>query len=281
VRRLVGTTAVLAATAAVLASAPPLASASAVGMRADVTTPGCRAIAHRMGPTPLIDDNTLEGLRRSTRLGARAEVDFAPTENGLVAFHANRWEQGTNGVGKVWETTQDYALGLTTRPNGQEVPSAAEVLTEAHDLHSRLLIELHHWVYWKPKFLTHLVQKIDQLRLWGRVWITGTRGALTALRERVDATVLWRLDRESALTVDAAEKLGVDQIGVSSGARTAVIRSWRRAGYPVTARQTRVRWYGWAMRHHIRTVQTNAPSVWLAYCEDELDGGGESTGRGH
>src|SRR4051794_5957703 len=141
-----------------------------------------------MGATAHIDGNTLEALRRSTRMGVRAEVDFAPTLDGLVAFHANRWEQGSTGTGQVWETSEAYAATLSTVPNGQHVPSAAEVLEQAAARHSQLLIELHHWVYWQPDFLSHLVHKIDQLHLWGRVWITGTRGALTALHDFVDAT---------------------------------------------------------------------------------------------
>jgi hypothetical protein len=290
-RRLVGIAAVLSATATLLASAP--APASSLGAPApapasarvaarhlDASTPACRAIAHRMGPTPLIDDDTLEGLRRSTRMGVRAEVDFAPTKNGLVAFHANRWEQGTDGVGRVWETTQAYAAGLTTVPNGQHVPSAVEVLKEAHDQRSLLLIELHHWAHWKPGFLVHLVRKIDQLDLWSRVWITGTRGALTALRALVDATVLWRLDGESALTFAAAQKLGVDQLAIWPGASATLIRSWRQAGYPVTARQSKPRAYGWAIRHSIRVVQTNTPALWLAYCAaSSVVGGGSTSGR--
>jgi hypothetical protein len=256
-RRLVGIATVLATTASALfvAIAP-----------ADAASRVCRAIAHRMGPTPHIDDNTLEGLRRTTRMGVRAEVDFAPTSNGLVAFHANRWEQGTDGVGQVWKTTEEYAAGLTTLPNGQHVPSAAEVLFQAHDRRSHLLIELHHWAHWQPEFLDHLVHKLDQLHLWGRVWITGTRGALTALRDRVDATVMWRLDGESTLTPDAAQKLGVDIMAVSPGAPVSVIRAWRAEGYPMTVRESKVRGYGWAMRHRILTVQTNSPAAWLRYC---------------
>jgi hypothetical protein len=256
-RRLIGIGAALVATAGLLVNAP-----------ADAATRVCRAIAHRMGPTAHIDDNTLEGLRRSTRMGVRAEVDFAPTSDGLVAFHANRWEQGTDGEGQVWETTQEYAATLHTSPNGQRVPSAAEVLIRAHDQRSRLLIELHHWTHWQPEFLDHLVKKIDQLDLWDRVWITGTRGALTALHERVDATVLWRLDGESSLTLDGAHKLGVDLMAVSRGAPRHLIREWRGAGFPVTARQSKVRGYGWAMRHRILTVQTNTPGAWLTYCSE-------------
>jgi hypothetical protein len=220
-----------------------------------------------MGPTARIDENTLEGLRRSTRMGLRAEVDFAPTADGLVAFHPNMWEQDSDGEGYVWDTTQEYAAGLTTLPNGQHVPSAAEVLKQAAALGSHLLIELHHWVHWQPEFLTHLVQKIDQLDLWDRVWITGTRGGLTALRELVDATVLWRLDGESNLTLEAAQKLGVDLTAVSRGAPASFIRTWRDAGYPVTARQSKIREYAWAMRRRILTVQTNTPAAWLRYCD--------------
>jgi hypothetical protein len=259
-RRLVGFATVLVTTFSALFVATP----------ADAVTRVCRAIAHRMGPTARIDDNTLEGLRRTTRMGARAEVDFAPTLDGLVAFHPNRWEQGTDGKGRVWETTQEYASTLTTIPNGQHVPSAAEVLSEAHDKGSQLLIELHHWAYWQPEFLTRLVAKIDRLDLWGRVWITGTRGAITALREQVDATVLWRLDGESSLTLDAAHKLGVDLIAVSRGAPTSLIRAWRDAGYPVTARESKIRGYAWAMRHRILTLQTNTPGAWIRYCSQAM-----------
>jgi hypothetical protein len=256
-RRLIGIGAVLAATTALLVISP-----------ADAATRVCRAIAHRMGSTASIDDNTLEGLRRSTRMGVRAEVDFAPTADGLVAFHANRWEQGTDGEGQVWETTQAYAATLHTTPNNQHVPSAAEVLVQAHDERSRLLIELHHWDHWQPAFLDHLVRKIDRLGLWDRVWITGTRGALTALRERTDATVMWRLDRESSLTLDGARKLGVDLMAVSRGAPRHLIHEWRVAGYPVTARQSRIRGYAWAMSRRILTVQTNTPGAWLRYCSE-------------
>ena len=254
-RRLIGIAAVLVTTSTLLVSAP-----------ADAATRACRAIAHRMGPTAAIDENTLEGLRRSTRMGVRAEVDFAPTADGLVAFHANRWEQGTDGEGRVWETTQDYAAGLTTSPNGQHVPTAAEVLAQASRDGSRLLIEIHHWVHWQPEFLERLVLAIDRRDLWGQVWLTGTRGGLTALRKQVDATVLWRLDAESNLTPEAAQKLGVDLLAVADGAPSSVIRAWRDAGYPVTARQSKIRGYAWAMRHRILTVQTNTPAAWLHFC---------------
>jgi hypothetical protein len=247
-------------------AASPSSVATGAASAAGTTTRECRAIAHRMGPTAAIDANTLEALRRSSRMGVRAEVDFAPTLDGLVAFHANRWEQGSDGTGDVWETTQAYAASLTTTPNGQHVPSAAEVLDAAVRYHSRLLIELHHWAYWQPELLAHIVGKINQLNLWGRVWITGTRGALTALHDLVDATVLWRLDDESDLTLNAAVKLGVDLIGVSRGAPTSMIRPWRQAGYPVTGRQSRIRGYPWAVRHRILTLQTNTPGAWLAYC---------------
>jgi hypothetical protein len=220
-----------------------------------------------MGATSRIDENTLEGLRRTTRMGVRAEVDFAPTTDGLVAFHPNLWQQGTDGEGHVWDTTQEYAAGLTTLPNRQHVPSAAEVLDQAAARGARLLIELHHWVHWQPEFLTHLVRRMDQLDLWDRVWITGTRGALTALRELVDATVLWRADAESNLTLEAAQKLGVDLLAVSRGAPVSLIRFWRDAGYRVTARQSNIREYAWAMRRHILTVQTNTPVAWLRYCD--------------
>jgi glycerophosphoryl diester phosphodiesterase len=260
-RHLIGIGAVLAATSALLVPSPVAAQSP------DPPTRVCRAIAHRMGATSGIDENTLEGLRRTTRMGVRAEVDFAPTTDGLVAFHPNMWEQGTDGQGYVWDTTQEYAAGLTTLPNGQHVPSAAEVLDQAAAGGSRLLIELHHWVHWQPEFLAHLVRRIDHLDLWDRVWITGTRGALTALSELVDATVLWRVDGESNLTLEAAQKLGIDLMAVSRGAPVSLIRSWRDAGYPVTARQSKIRAYAWAMRHRILTVQTNTPGSWLRYCD--------------
>jgi hypothetical protein len=259
-RRLVGTAAVLAATAALLVPSPVTARLP------DPTTRVCRAIAHRMGPTARIDENTLEGLRRLTRMGIRAEVDFAPTADGLVAFHPNMWQQGSDGEGYVWDTTQEYAAGLTTLPNGQHVPSAAEVLKQTAALGSHLLIELHHWAHWQPEFLSRLVQKIDRLDLWDHVWMTGTRGALTALRDLVDATVLWRFDDESIITIEAAQKLGVDLMAVPRGAPVSLIRTWRDAGYPVTARQSKIREYPWAMRHRILTVQTNTPGAWLRYC---------------
>ena len=263
-RRLIGTATVLAAISFLLVSSPVEAAHHPAAPTA--TTRTCRAIAHRMGSTPTIDGNTLEALRRSTRMGVRAEVDFAPTADGLVAFHSNRWEQGSDGEGPVWDTTQDYAAGLTTTPNGQQVPSAADVLTAAGHDKSRLLIELHHWSHWQPEFLSHVVHKIDQLDLWNRVWITGTRGAITALHEFVNATVLWRLDGESDITVSGAHKLGVDLIGVSRGAPVSIIRQWRDAGYPVTGRQSRIRGYAWAMSHRILTLQTNTPAAWLRYC---------------
>ena len=112
--------------------------------------------------------------------------------------------------------------------------------------------------------------KVDQLDLWDHVWNTGTRGALKALRTFVDATVLWRYDGESDLTPSAAVKIGVDLIGVARGAPTSVIRPWRQAGYPVIGRQSRIRGYAWAMRHHILTLQTNTPAAWLAYCKAAL-----------
>jgi hypothetical protein len=255
VRRPLSLAVLVAVTAALLAPA----SAEAVTQ--------CHAIAHRMGPTARIDDNTLTGLRRSTHMGARAEVDFTPTIDGLMAFHANRWEQGTTGEGVVWETTQDYARTLYTTPNGQEVPTAAQVLKLAHKRGSRLLIELHRWTYWKPELLDRLVRKLDRLHLWDHVWITGTRGALTALRERVNAMVLWRLDTDADLTPRAATKLDVDMIAVGSNISMDTVNSWRDAGYPISARETPPASWQWAVNNDILTVQTNRAGAWMRFCD--------------
>jgi hypothetical protein len=272
VRRLVCSAVLLGLGASLLVS--PVAGAAGGS-----STRECRAIAHRMGATAHIDGNTLQALHRSTRMGVRAEVDFAPTLDGLVAFHQNRWEQGSDGFGQVWETTEAYASGLTTTPNGQHVPSAAEVLEQASAHGSRLLVELHHWLYWKPEFLTHIVRKINQLDLWKQVWFTGTRPAIKALDALVDATVLWRLDNESDLTIDAAGKLGVDLIAVSRGSPASLIRPWRQAGYPVTGRQSRVRGYAWAISHRILTLQTNTPAIWLSYCNEALTSSARRSSR--
>jgi hypothetical protein len=254
VRRALSLAVLLSATAAMVAPAPAEAATK------------CDAIAHRMGPTARIDDNTLTGLRRSTYMGVRAEVDFAPTMNGLVAFHANRWEQGTTGRGMVWETTQHYARSLYTTPNGQEVPTAAEVLDLAHKRGSTLMIELHRWSHWRPELLDHLVRRLDRLKLWDQVWITGTRGALTALRERANAMVLWRLDSDVDLTPRAAQKLDVDMIAVAPNISMDTINSWRDAGYPISARQTgRAKWQ-WAVNNDILTIQTNRAGAWMQYC---------------
>jgi hypothetical protein len=255
VRRALTLAVLLSATAAVLAPGPAAAATQ------------CDAIAHRMGPTARIDDNTLTGLRRSTYMGVRAEVDFSPTMDGLVAFHANRWEQGTTGRGMVWETTQHYARTLYTTPNRQEVPTAAEVLQLAHKRGSTLLIELHRWSHWKPKFLDSLVRRLDRLDLWHQVWITGTRGALTALRERANAMVLWRLDSNVDLTPRAAQKLDVDMIAVGSNISTDTINSWRDAGYPISARETPPAKWQWAVNNDILTIQTNRPAAWMHYCQ--------------
>jgi hypothetical protein len=254
VRRLLAVTAAVGAAAALLVPAPAVAAGQ------------CRAIAHRTGPTPQIDDNTLEGLARSTAMGARSEVDLMPTVNGLVAFHDNRWEQGTTGRGKVWETTQSYARRLLTTPNGQQVPTARELLLAADRQGSRLLIEMHRWSHWRPELVDNLVARVDRLHLWGRVWFTGTRGALAALRQRVNATVMWRLDSDNDLALKAARNLDVDLVAVGPNISTATIERWRHDGYPVSARQTVAARFGWAVDHDIWTVQTDAPRAWLRYC---------------
>jgi hypothetical protein len=255
VRRALTLAVLVAATVVPLAPAP-----------AEATT-RCDAIAHRMGPTERIDDNTLTGLRRSTYMGVRAEVDLSATMDGLIAFHANRWEQGTTGHGMVWETTQDYARTLYTTPNRQEVPTAAQVLELAQKRDSTLLIELHRWSHWKPELLDHLVRRLDRLRLWDQVWITGTRGALTALRERVNAMVLWRLDSNVDLTPRAARKLDVDMIAVGSNISMDTINSWRDAGYPISARETPPAKWQWAVNNDILTVQTNRVGAWMQFCQ--------------
>jgi hypothetical protein len=254
VRRLLTLAAAVGATAALLAPAPVVAAGQ------------CRAIAHRMGPTPQIDDNTLAGLARSTAMGARSEVDLMPTADGLVAFHANRWEQGTTGKGKVWETAQSYARGLFTTRNGQSVPTAREVLLAADRQGSRLLIELHRWTHWEPGLLDNLVARVDRLRLWGQIWFTGTRGALAALGKRVNATVVWRLDSDHDLTLQSARDLDVDSLAVGLNISTATMGWWRQQGYPLSARQTTAARFGWAVDHDIWTVQTDRPGAWLRYC---------------
>jgi hypothetical protein len=241
-------------------------------VRANAAVTHCGVTAHRLGPTATIDDNTLEGLTRSTRLGARGETDLLPTTDGFVLFHQKRWEQGTTGIGVPWETTSAYADGLTTTGNSQQVPLFSKALTAAKNLDSRLLIEAHYWTEaWTPNLLEAAVGKVQQRGLTGQVWWTGTNAMMMALADIApEATTVWRVDNDQTPTQAYVDSRSIEVLQVTPQTSAADINLWRSWGLRVTGRNTTVAEYQTAYNHGLRTVQTPTGGgirPWLDYCE--------------
>ena len=88
-------------------------------------------IAHRGVPS-LEDENTLEGLQHSVRLGAEAiENDIYITKDDhLVIMHDATVDRTTDGKGNIEEMTLAEVKKLTTKGKGYKVPTLAEFFTE-------------------------------------------------------------------------------------------------------------------------------------------------------
>lgn len=244
--------------------------------RADAAVTHCGAIAHRLGPTSTIDDNTLEGLARTTRLGARGETDVLPTTDGFVLFHQKRWEQGTTGTGVPWETTSAYADTLATTGHNQQVPVLNQGLDYARAHGSRLEIEAHYWTEaWTPALLATVVDRVQRRGLMDQVWWTGTNAMMAALADIApEATTVWRVDSDQTPTQAYVSSRSIEVLQVAPSRSAADIALWRSWGLRVAGRNTTVAEFKAAFNHGLRTVQTvNGGSIqsWLNYCE----GGGQ------
>lgn len=223
-----------------------------VGVKAFAATETCRAIAHRAGPTPTIDDNTLEGIARSGRLGCRAELDVVPVQGGRMVYHEKRWDGHTNGTGQVHETTFAYAKTLTTSRNGQQVPTLMEALNQARISGTPLLLELHHWPTWTQADVDAVVSVTDGMD----VWFTGTLAAHRSLPD--DAERVYRLDGDEPTTRPAQAGATRVMVGPNDG-RIAELRDM---GLRVLGRQSGPDEWLSFWEQGVFVVQTNLPALY-------------------
>ncbi|MFU8926539.1 glycerophosphodiester phosphodiesterase family protein [Acinetobacter puyangensis] len=88
-------------------------------------------VAHRGVPS-LEDENTLEGLKESVRLGADAvENDiYITTDNHLVIMHDDTVDRTTTGQGKIEEMSLAQVKQLVTKPKGYKIPTLGEFFVE-------------------------------------------------------------------------------------------------------------------------------------------------------
>lgn len=228
----------------------------------------CHAIAHRAGPTATIDDNTLEGMRRTFRHGAIAEVDAVNLLDGRVLFHESRWQQGTDGVGVPEDTTTAYAKTLHTSRNGQAVPTLAQALREAKADGGKLLVELHRWPRWNDAALASTLAAIDRHNLITSVYLTGTGGALKAVHEAAPwALTVWRPDADERVTIGRAERLGLEAVQFPVAYDADVVAKIRAAGFMTWGRQSNSPDWPAAWSRGIFTVQTNRPISYQQECD--------------
>lgn len=235
----------------------------------------CGVVAHRFGSTATIDDNTLEGLARTTAMNARGEGDLLPTTDGLVLFHQKRWEQGTTGEGVPWETTTAYADSLTTTRNHQQIPLFGQVLDYGQAHPSRFLFEAHYWQEaWTKSLLADAVAQVQNRGLAGQVQWTGTNAMMMALADISPAAVtVWRVDPDQTPTRAYVKSRSIEILQITSGRTRADIRMWRSWGLKVTGRNTRQGQYQEAYNHGLRVIQVLSGNIqpWLNYCR----GGGQ------
>jgi hypothetical protein len=147
------------------------------------------------------------------------------------------------------------------------VPTLTEALNHLDASGGHALIELHRWPTWTPAHLRALVRKIRSRGLQGRVFLTGTKGALGALAEVAPHLVaMYRPDRDEVFTRRRAHRLSVEGVQVGGGFTTAEVAAWRRAGFRVWGRQTGPDNFAARIEHHVVTVQSDHPGAWLEFC---------------
>ncbi|MCW2797906.1 hypothetical protein [Nocardioides sp.] len=230
----------------------------------------CRAVDHRAGSGPN-DDNTIEGMKRDVASGGTwSELDAAAVIGGTVLFHETRWEQGTNGSGKVEDSTYSYASTLWTTDHHQQVPTLRQALNYLDSSGGHALIEIHHWPTWTPKHLRALVNGIRSRGLQDQVFLTGTRGALGALAKMAAGiTAIYRPDSDEVFTRKQARDLSVEGVQVGLAFTAAKVAAWQRVGFRVWARQARSdSWNTW-IRRNVVTVQSDNPDGWLKWCRSK------------
>lgn len=88
-------------------------------------------IGHRGVPS-LEDENTLEGLKESVRLGVDAvENDiYVTTDNHLVIMHDDSVDRTTNGQGNIEDMSLAQVKQLATKPKGYKIPTLGEFFVE-------------------------------------------------------------------------------------------------------------------------------------------------------
>jgi hypothetical protein len=200
-----------------------------------------------------------------------SELDAVAVIGGTMLFHEKRWEQGTDGTGRVEDSTYAYASTLRTSAHNQQVPTLAEALSHLDSSGGHALIEMHRWPAWTPAHLRGLVRKIRSRGLQGRVSLTGTRGALGALADVAPHLIaVYRPDRDEVFTRRQAHHLSVEGVQVGWDFTAADVAAWRRAGFKVWGRQTGPDNFAARIDRNVLTVQSDHPGEWLDFCRSRL-----------
>jgi hypothetical protein len=228
----------------------------------------CGVQTHRFGPTATIDDNTLEGLARSTTMGARAEGDLVPLTDGFVIFHERLWQQKSSGIGVPWETDTAYADSLTTTPNGQQIVLLDQALDYAAAHGTKLILELHQWnEAWTQERVEEVIANVQARGMLGQVWFTSTIPGMTALAAVApEAITVWRVEADQTPTTDFIANRSVEVLQVPHSSTVLEVQTWRSWGVLVQGRRVDPPFWKKAYRLGLRTVQTNEPLRWLRFC---------------
>ena len=227
----------------------------------------CGVVDHRAAAGATIDDNTLEGVTSNAKRGFRSEIDGRVLLDGYTIYHENTWEQYTTGTGTPETSTAAYVDGLTTLDNNQQVPLMNEVITQVRRHDGKILMELDEPDAWTVPAIAGLVDTLKARNVWDQWIFTGTKGALSRLKEAApNANVRYRKDNDETFTYDMAEKYGVDGLMVDAAFGERATNRWRNHGYKVWGRQSDKGEYRRLYRMGIRTLQTGAPGKWMNYC---------------
>jgi len=230
--------------------------------------PGCRAADHRTNAGPShADENTIEGQRWDASRNIISEIDLAAIRNGTVAYHYKTWDQGSNGTGLPSETDISYVRNLVTKPRGQQVPFASEMLRSIKRTHGQAILELHYFPYWTEAHVERLLTQIRHYKLQRSVWLTGTKDALTMVKKHSGPLiqVMFRVKPGKPANDALLTKYGADVVQVRGSETIQRVRYYRAHGYPVWGSGPRTSFPA-LLALGIRNTQSDTPIAWLRLC---------------